>query len=156
MSCLIRPVAEGPDLGLVRCLFEEYSSSLGMSLESQNFARELEDLPGKYGPPSGCLLLATVAGQPAGCVALRDLGGGVCEMKRLYARDQFRGIGLGRSLMERVIEAGKALGYRTMRLDTIPSRMRIAAALYRTAGFQAIPAYWENPLPGVEYMELKL
>jgi GNAT superfamily N-acetyltransferase len=153
---LIRPVTEGPDRGLVRGLFEEYSTSLGLSLESQNFARELEDLPGKYGPPSGCLLLATEAGGPAGCVALRDLGEAVCEMKRLYVRHLFRGTGLGRSLMDRILEAGKALGYGRMRLDTIPSRMSVAAALYRTVGFQAIPAYWENPLPGVEYLELKL
>jgi putative acetyltransferase len=140
----------------VRVLFREYAESLDFDLCFQDFEQELADLPGPYAPPSGCLLLATVTGEPAGCVALRRLADGVCEMKRLYVRRRYRGTGLGRSLAEQVIRAATRLGYQTMRLDTIPSVMGSAVALYRALGFRDIPAYCFNPIPGALFMELRL
>jgi GNAT superfamily N-acetyltransferase len=140
----------------VRVLFREYAASLGFDLCFQNFEQELADLPGRYAAPSGCLLLATVRGEPAGCVALKELAEGVGEMKRLYVRSQNRGTGLGRTLAERVIEEAKLLGYQAIRLDTVPSVMGSAVALYRTLGFRDIPPYCFNPVPGALFMELPL
>ena len=140
----------------VRELCREYADALGVDLETQNLSHELAHLPGHYAPPSGCLLLATVLGQPAGCVALKRLSDGICEMKRLYVRPQYRRTGLGRALVERAIQEARLLGYISMRLDSLPARMRRAAALYREMGFVKIPPYWNNVLPGVEYMELEL
>jgi putative acetyltransferase len=137
-------------------LFREYAGSLGFDLCFQNFEQELADLPGQYAPPSGCLLLATVGGEPAGCVALKRLADGVCEMKRLYVRSRHRGTGLGRTLAEQVIREAKRLGYQAIRLDTIPSVMGSAVALYRSLGFRDIPAYCFNPVPGASFLELRL
>ena len=144
------------DIGAVRALCLEYAATLGVDLETQHLSRELAELPGRYAPPSGCLLLATVAGRPAGCVALRALSSDVCEMKRLFVRAPHRRIGLGRRLALRILEEARARGYRAMRLDTLPERMDPAVRLYRALGFVNIPAYWNNVLPGVEYMELLL
>ena len=94
--------------------------------------------------------------EPAGCVALKKLTDGVCEMKRLYVCKQHRGTGLGRTLVERIIQAARNLGYRTMRLDTVPSIMAGAVALYRSLGFRDIPACCFNPIPGALFMELGL
>jgi putative acetyltransferase len=153
----------GPTIGIVtsaeemepvRVLFREYADSLDFDLCFQNFEQELADLPGPYAPPSGCLLLATVEGKPAGCVASKRLADGVCEMKRLSVRGRYRGTGLGRTLAERIIHEARNLGYRVMRLDTIPSVMGRAVALYRSLGFRDIPPYCLNPLPGAVFMEL--
>ena len=89
-------------------------------------------------------------------MALKYLSDGVCEMKRLYVRPQYRNAGLGRALIERLIREARLLGYAIMRLDTLPERMTHAVALYRELGFVKIPPYWNNTLPGIEYMELKL
>jgi GNAT superfamily N-acetyltransferase len=140
----------------VRLLFREYAASLGFDLCFQNFEEELADLPGPYAPPSGCLLLATTGGEPAGCVALKRLADGVGEMKRLYVRSRYRGTGLGRRLAEQVIREAKRLGYQAVRLDTVPSVMGSAVALYRSLGFRDIPAYCFNPVPGALFMELRL
>lgn len=156
MDVTIHRVTNPEQLPIIRELFQEYASSLGFSLESQNFAQELDELPGKYAPPTGSLLLATVNGEPAGIVALRPQADSVCEMKRLYVRPQYRKLGLGRVLVERVIEEGRALGYQVIRLDTIPAIMERAVALYTALGFEKIPPYWNNILPGAEYMELTL
>jgi ribosomal protein S18 acetylase RimI-like enzyme len=140
----------------VRTLFREYAAGLSFDLCFQNFEQELADLPGPYAPPSGCLLLATVGDDPAGCVALKKLDDGVCEMKRLYVRGQYRAAGLGRMLAEHLIREARRLGYQAIRLDTVPSVMGSAAALYRSLGFRDIPAYCFHPIPGSLCMELRL
>jgi putative acetyltransferase len=152
----VRTVTSADELEPVRVLFREYADSLGFDLCFQDFERELAELPGRYAPPSGCLLLATVGGEPAGCVALKRLVDGVCEMKRLYVRSRYRGMGLGRTLVEGIVREARRLGYRAMRLDTVPSVMDSAVALYRALGFRDIPAYCFNPVPGALYMELPL
>ena len=149
--------AKSPEqLEQARQLFLEYAESLGFSLCFQSFDKEVAGLPGDYSPPNGRLLLAEQDGKVAGCVALHGLSDGICEMKRLYVRPEFRGKALGRALAERVIAEARAAGYSQMRLDTIVGKMDSAIALYRELGFREIQPYRENPIPGAIYMELKL
>ena len=138
-----------------RELFVEYQQGLAVSLCFQQFDRELEGLPGDYARPRGRLILARVAGEPAGCVALRPLGPDVAEMKRLYVRADYRGMGLGRTLAECVIDEARALGYRTLKLDTLPM-MRAAQRLYTELGFVETAPYNDNPVDGVRFLALAL
>jgi putative acetyltransferase len=140
----------------VRELFLEYAQSLGFSLCFQSFDQELATLPGEYAPPAGRLLIAEYEGQLAGCVALHPLQDGVCEMKRLYLRPQFRGKGLGRVLTDRILAEARQIGYRRIRLDTVEPVMKDAVAMYRKIGFREITPYCANPIPGALYMELLL
>ena len=140
----------------VRVLFHEYAESLGFSLCFQSFNEELAGLPWEYAPPSGRLLLATLDGTPAGCVALHKIEDGTCEMKRLYVRPQFRGTGLGKRLAEEVISQAREIGYSRMRLDTVVAVMGRAVELYRALGFREIAPYRENPIPSALYMEKSL
>jgi putative acetyltransferase len=140
----------------VRALFLDYGKSLGFSLCFQSFDEELKNLPGAYAPPSGRLLLARSADHAAGCIALRKLDAGICEMKRLYVRPDYRGLGLGRTLVERLIAEARAIGYQRMRLDTIASAMQDAIALYRRMGFQEIAPYSSIPIESALWMELLL
>ena len=144
------------DIQQARTLFEEYQSGLGISLCFQNFDQELKNLPGDYAPPDGRLLLATEDDQLAGCIALRKLGPGVCEMKRLFVRPAYRGKRLGKVLVESIIDEARKLGYTHMRLDTLPGRMDKAIALYQSMGFVDIGPYCENPVEGAKFMELDL
>ncbi len=142
-------------LAAIRLLFTEYADSLGFDLGFQDFARELATLPGGYAAPDGRLFLAVRGGQTVGCVALRRLADGVSELKRLYVRPAFRGLGIGRALVEAVIDAARQAGYARMRLDTVPSMER-ARALYGLLGFAEIEPYCYNPIPGATFMELIL
>ena len=144
------------DIRSARSLFEEYAAGLGISLCFQNFDRELANLPGDYAPPDGRLLLAKEEDQLAGCIALRKLEPGVCEMKRLFLRPSHRGKGLGRVLVESIIDEARKLGYTHMRLDTLPGRMDQAIALYRSIGFVEIAPYYENPVEDAKFMEFNL
>jgi putative acetyltransferase len=144
------------DIEHARELFEEYAASLNISLCFQGFDKELADLPGAYAPPDGRLLLASVDKQIAGCVALRKIGDGICEMKRLFVRSAFRSEGLGRKLAQTIVEEARGIGYERMRLDTLPGKMDKAIALYRSLGFKEIPAYYHNPVAGATFMELSL
>ena len=155
MSFDIIPVTSMDQIVTARELFKEYEASLGIELTFQGFAQEVAALPGAYAPPAGRLLLATGGAEPAGCVALRPLGGGICEMKRLYVRPPARGARLGRRLAETVIREARDIGYARMRLDTLPS-MKEAFALYQRLGFHEIAPYYETPIVGTRFMELPL
>ena len=155
MTIQIRPVNNQNDIESIRTLFKEYEKAIGVDLCFQGFAEELADLPGRYSSPEGALLLAFVDSQLAGCVALRWFDYNTCEMKRLYVRPEFRGLGLGRKLAVKVIEEATQIGYTRMRLDTLPS-MTEAIAMYKTLGFMEIEPYRYNPVKGAIYMEREL
>jgi GNAT superfamily N-acetyltransferase len=146
-------VAGGEDLVRVRELFLEYAQALPFDLSFQDFDRELAELPGRYARPSGCILLAEWVRKLAGCVALRQIGEGICEMKRLYVRPAFRGQGIGKALAQAIIEEGRRIGYKRMRLDTV---CEPAKGLYGSLGFREIPPYQHVPIEGVVFMELEL
>ena len=139
-----------------RELFLEYAESLGFSLCFQSFDQELAGLPGDYAPPDGRLLLAEHDGKLAGCGALHRLDATYGEMKRLYVRPGFRGLGLGRVLAERIIAEAASIGFQRLRLDTVQGTMDDAIDLYRRLGFREIEPYRQNPIAGALYMELEL
>ncbi|HWQ57553.1 MAG TPA: GNAT family N-acetyltransferase [Clostridia bacterium] len=139
----------------VKLLFTEYTSSLGVDLSYQNYAGEFAALPGKYAPPSGRLYVAYCDGMAAGCIALRSIDEATCEMKRLYVRERFRGLHIGRMLAERIILDAKAIGYRSMVLDTLSS-MNSAKRLYAELGFREIAPYYDSPVQGTCFLSLSL
>jgi GNAT superfamily N-acetyltransferase len=157
-GCAVSEIVEAvtaEQIEQVRSLFRQYQAELPLQLCFRSFDSELSGLPGEYGPPRGKLLLATVAGQPAGCVGLRPFPlEGACEMKRLYVRPAFRSRKLGRELAERVIQEARALGYQRLRLDTHPPTMQAAVRMYRNLGFQEVTT--TNGVEGLLYMELWL
>lgn len=139
-----------------RTLFREYETWLALDLCFQNFEEELKNLPGKYAAPAGRLFLILVENQLAGCAALRKIDDEICEVKRLYVRGDFRGSGLGKMLIERLIKEAKIIGYKKIRLDTLPDKMPKAVALYREFGFQPTAAYYDNPHKETLFMEKEL
>jgi ribosomal protein S18 acetylase RimI-like enzyme len=151
----IREADGSADVAEIRALFEEYAQSLGIDLSFQGFGDELASLPGAYSPPGGRLLLAAHGARAVGCVGVRPLGDGLCEMKRLYVRPEARGGGLGRQLAEAAIAFGKAAHYHAMRLDTLPT-MAAAQELYRQLGFRDVAPYRYNPVPDTSFMQLDL
>ena len=153
-------VASTPeDVWAAATLFQEYADSLGIDLQFQGFEAELANLPGEYGTPRGCLLLAWVDGALAGCCALRPLDNcdypNAGEMKRLYVRKAFRAFGLGRELAEAALDAARQIGYTSVLLDTLDD-MEAARALYTNLGFIEIPPYYHNPLPGSHYLKVDI
>jgi ribosomal protein S18 acetylase RimI-like enzyme len=136
-------------------LFLEYSASLNFNLDFQNFEHEIKNLPGEYSAPFGKLYLALYKNQPAGCVALKKISSGYCEMKRLFVRSKFRGMNIGKALTEIIIHEAQRVGYKFMRLDTVPA-MSSARKLYKEFGFKEIPPYRFNPVEGAVYLELDL
>lgn len=147
----IREARFPADVAAARALFREYADGLGVDLCFQGFAEELAELPGRYAGPAGGVWLAETAGTAVGCVAVRPLGEGVCELKRLYVRPVARGGGVGRRLVEHVLAWATAAGYRRVVLDTLPA-MAPAIALYRSVGFAEVPAYCHNPVPGALFL----
>ncbi len=140
-----------------RRLFIEYSEHLGLDLCFQNFEKELSELPGRYAPPEGRLFLAVIDESIAGCIGLRKIGDDrTCEMKRLYVRPEFRGLGIGRAMASKLIEEARIAGYERMRLDTLPAQMSEAIKMYRLLGFREIEPYYHNPVKGAMFMELTL
>ncbi|MFI5386699.1 MAG: GNAT family N-acetyltransferase [Fimbriimonadales bacterium] len=152
-------VAVGPSdperIATSRELFLEYQRELGVDLCFQGFEEELRTLPGKYSPPSGRLLLVYEEGRPIACGALRDLGDGVCEIKRIYVRPEARRRGLARTISNRLLDFGRETGYRTVKLDTL-RRLTGAIELYEQLGFRFIEPYNFNPEPDIVYMERTL
>ena len=151
----IRIATSAEDVEIVRKLFREYQTSLGIDLCFQNFEVELAGLPGKYAPPEGRLYLAFEDHQAAGCAGLRKIEEGVCELKRLYVQPLYRGCGIGRRLTFQAVNDAREIGYDRMLLDTLPSMDR-ALGLYRDLGFRPVAAYTSNPVEGALFMELKL
>jgi GNAT superfamily N-acetyltransferase len=147
---IIRAALHG-DLDQIRAMLREYAAWLEVDLCFQNFEQELAELPGDYAPPGGRLLIA----EGAGCVALRPIDREICEMKRLYVRPEQRGTGLGRKLVQAIIEEARGIGYARMRLDTMP-KMDSAQRLYESLGFRDIAPYRYNPEPGARFLELTL
>jgi ribosomal protein S18 acetylase RimI-like enzyme len=147
------------ELDGVRRLFSEYAKTLKVDLCFQNFDAELQHLPGEYAAPRGSLLLATVAGELAGCCAMRPLDAvdypNACEMKRLYVRPAYRGLRLGRLLAETILETARVAGYNCILLDTL-NDMEAARALYQELGFEDIPPYYYNPIAGAHYLKAQL
>lgn len=139
----------------IRQLFLEYSESLNIDLAFQDFETELNTLPGKYGPPDGALIIALMNDKPAGCIALRRLSDQTCEMKRLYVRKAYQGLGIGNQLIRMLIDDAVGRNYRYMRLDTLPT-MKKAQDLYKSFGFYDIEPYVYNPVQGTRFMELEL
>jgi len=151
----IVPVRSPEQLSAVRGLFAEYVAWLGIDLSYQNFATEFAELPWHYAPPRGELLLALEDGGAAGCVAVKPIEGDACEFKRFFVRPSFRGRGLGLALGRAIVSEARRIGYRRMRLDTLPS-MKAAVAVYVSLGFKPIEAYHPTPVPGTIFMELDL
>jgi ribosomal protein S18 acetylase RimI-like enzyme len=152
-SFRIVPAGAAADLDAVRALFRAYADGIGVDLGYQDFATELAMLPGKYAPPAGALLLARdAAGAPIGCVALRPMAAdGCCEMKRLYVAPAARGLGLGRALLDATLAEAARLGYREIRLDTLPA-MTEAIAMYRRHGFTPIAPYYDGAPAGTLFL----
>lgn len=155
MNISIEKIATPEDLDEVKGLFREYEKFLGLSLCFQNFEEELAKLPAKYAEPEGAIYLAKVDGASAGCVALWKLGEGVCEMKRLYVRPAYQGIGLGKKLANTIIDEAKRKKYRKMKLDTL-RRLESANRLYHTLQFTETKPYNYNPEGDVAYFEKDL
>jgi ribosomal protein S18 acetylase RimI-like enzyme len=151
----LEEVTTSGQLAIVRELLVEYAHSLNVSLCFENLDKELAELPGPYAPPSGRLLLAVEGERVAGCGALKKVDEQISEMKRLFLRPEFRGKGVGRAMTLRLLDEARSIGYKSLRLDTLPS-MKEAIALYRSLGFQEISPFRPLPAPGTLFMTITL
>ena len=155
----LRCADEPPLIEAARAVFREYQQSLGIDLCFQGFEAELAALPGDYAAPTGHLLLALVDGEVAGCGALRACSESdypnACEMKRLFVRPAYRGLGLGRLLAQALLDDARRCGYSVVLLDTLDD-MEAARELYASLGFEEIPPYYYNPIPGAHYLKAQL
>ena len=153
---VVLTIASSPEeLVAIRELFEEYVRNLPVDLGFQKFPEEVRDLPGAYSAPGGTLLLARVGGTAAGCVGLRAGPGGAAELKRLYVRPRFRRLGIGRVLVETVVETARGRGYGSLCLDTLPT-MEEAHRLYQSLGFAETEPYYDSPVAGTRFLRLEL
>ena len=143
------------DIQAVRQLLEEYGELRQHDAALGDYFKELKELPGYYAPPEGSMRVAYVDGKPAGCLAIRKIGEGICEMKRFYVSPNYRGLKIGRKLSEAITEDAEAIGYCIIRLDTHPW-MHAAQHIYLSMGFKEIDAYNDNPTPGIRFFEKKL
>ena len=149
---------EGREMNQIRELFREYEQALGEDLCFQSFEAELENPLKKYDAGNGAILLAYHENEACGCIALQSLADkeeGVCEMKRLYVRPAFRKLGIGRLLVDKILEVAKEKGYKKMKLDTL-KKLGAAIDLYKSYGFVSTQPYYQNPLGDVVYMEKDL
>jgi len=154
MATIVR-AETAQQLGWARRLIEEYVASLPVDVSYEHVPEECARLPGEYAPPLGELLLAMEGGEPVGCVALRPMDGETCEMKRVFLRPEWRRQGIGRALTEAILQAARRIGYRRIRLDTIPA-LKPAIALYRSMGFRVVAPYRVIPTSCAFFMELNL
>lgn len=151
----IRPARFPADRAAVLAIFTEYVHSPSVSLDFQGYEEEFADLPGKYAPPEGRLLLAAEGERVLGCAALRKVDERICEMKRLYVRPEARGMALGRRLAEAIVEEARRAGYAEMRLDVLPE-FEAARQVYRSMGFVPADAVSHNPVAGTAFLGLDL
>lgn len=138
-----------------RLIFQEYAEARNFDAALKNFKQELTALPGKYASPKGVLLLAKWENETVGCVAFQSLSDNICEMKRMYVKPEYRGKGIGKALVARLLEVAKTRSYEIMRLDTHPT-MQVAHQLYAQFGFTEIERYNDNPIEGIRFFELTL
>jgi ribosomal protein S18 acetylase RimI-like enzyme len=155
LNIIIKQVEKPDEIENVKQLFLEYAESLNFDLCFQNFDEELQQLPGRYSPPEGRLLIALNDNKPAGCAALRKHNEHTCEMKRLYVKPEFRHFGLGKILVDKLLDEAKMIGYKKMILDTVPS-MESARKIYESIGFKETKPYYYNPQPGTIFMSINL
>lgn len=155
-NILIKQAETLEQIETARKLFREYEAWIELQLCFQGFDEEVANLPGKYAAPEGRLFLAFADEKLAGCIALRKLEDGVCEMKRLFVKDEFRGQKIGIALIEKLIAEAREIGYEKMRLDTFPPKMGKAVSIYESYGFREIPPYYHNPYGDTLFMELQL
>lgn len=153
------PATHPSDWAETRSIFLEYAASLQVDLTFQEFQHEVDNLPGEFVTPRGAVLLAWVEGSLAGCCALRPLDSSdyanAAEMKRLYVRPSFRGMGLGRQLTEAILDVARTAAYSCVLLDTLDD-MEAARALYEDLGFEEIPPYYHNPYAGAHYLKVDI
>lgn len=156
---MLHYVTQPDELAAVKAIFLEYIASLGFDISSfQNTDKEFSNLLDLYGPPKACIIVAPTSGRNpelAGCIALKPIADGVCEMKRMYVRPAYRGQGIARQLVTELLTFAKLAGYHTMKLDTL-STMTDAIGLYRSFGFTECEPYVFNPMDNALYFELKL
>jgi putative acetyltransferase len=151
----IRQAANEDDINAARALFQEYADSLGIDLSYQGFSEELANLPGRYVPPRGRLLIAWTEMCVVGCIGLRPHAESACEIKRLYVRPEFRNLGIGRRLAEAIIFEAKQIGFALIRLDTLPT-MTAAIRLYESLGFRQCEPYYDTPIADTVFMAIQL